>query len=68
MGDDNFILLAGLLSAVGLGYLVYGKKQRRAVAVLSGVGLCVLPYFISGLWILAALSLGLMALPFFIKR
>jgi hypothetical protein len=40
------VLLWGLLfSSVGLGYFLYGKKQRAFAVVILGVALAAIPYF-----------------------
>ena len=49
MGNLFFGIVAG---AVGVAYLVYGRKQKRLVPVIAGVLLCVYPYFVeSWLWV-----------------
>jgi hypothetical protein len=50
-----------------MGYIIYGRKQANMIAFVAGVGLCVFPYFISSVWILIALGVGLMLLPFMIR-
>jgi hypothetical protein len=47
---------------------VYGKKQKAMIPLLSGLGLMVIPYFISNPYILVVSGLVLAALPFVIKR
>ncbi len=61
-------LLALLISSVGLGYTIYGKKQDQAVAVGCGVLLMVIPYGLSNLAVLLIVALLLMALPFVLNR
>jgi len=61
------LLLSLLTGSVGTGYFIYGKKQRQFVPMISGVGLCFVPYFISNLLVLAGVSLVLCLLPFLIK-
>jgi hypothetical protein len=56
-----------LYGSIGMGYFVYGKRQQRVVALLSGVGLMVFPYFVSNVWLSIALGMALMTLPFFIQ-
>ena len=55
-----------LFGAIGAGYLVYGRKQRRGIALLSGLVLMVFPYFVSNVWLSLLIGAALMALPFFI--
>jgi hypothetical protein len=65
---DSSTLLWGLLyGSIGMGYFVYGKKQQRVVALLSGVGLMVFPYFISNAWLSIVIGVALMALPYFFR-
>jgi len=60
------ILLWGLLfSSIGLGFFIYGKKQRAIVPTVCGIALMVYPYFISNLIALVAIGIGLAALPYF---
>jgi hypothetical protein len=61
------LMLGVLFGAVGMGYIVYGRKQRQGVALLSGIGLCVLPYVIPGAILLAIVGVVLMALPFWLR-
>jgi len=57
-----------IFGSVGLGFFVYGKKQKTIIPFLSGIGLLVFPYFISNVFILVITGIVLVALPFFIKR
>ncbi|MEE4359020.1 MAG: hypothetical protein V2I97_21300 [Desulfococcaceae bacterium] len=65
---DPGSLFAGVLfGSVGMAYMVYGKKQQNYTALLSGLGLCGLPYLISNLLFLSIISIALIVLPFIIK-
>jgi hypothetical protein len=57
-----------LFGSIGLGFFVYGKKQKAMMPFLSGLGLMVFPYFISNPYILFITGLVFVALPFVIKR
>jgi len=52
-----------LVSALGIGLFIYGKKQIRPPQLVTGIALMAFPYFVSGpAWILgigAALLVGL---------
>ncbi len=50
-----------------MGYLVYGRKQRKGIALLAGMLLCVIPYFISNAFLSIGVGVLIMTLPFFIK-
>jgi hypothetical protein len=56
-----------IFGSIGLGFFVYGKKQKAIIPLLSGLGLIVFPYLISNLFLLIIAGLVLVALPFFIK-
>ena len=65
---DTTTLFAGVMfSALGLGYIVYGRKQRNGIALLSGCVLCGLPYLVSNIYFLLIASIVFAALPFVIR-
>lgn len=57
-----------IFGSIGLGFFVYGKKQKAVIPFLSGISLMVFPYFISNVFILVAFGIVFFALPFVIKR
>ena len=63
-----FQLMTLLISSIGLGYTIYGKKQAHGVALGCGVLLMVVPYGIRSLPLLLLVALALMLLPFFLHR
>ena len=67
MGSESAILWGLLFGSVGLGYFIYGRKQRRVVPLLSGLGLMVCPYFVPGALLLVFLCIVFMALPYFVR-
>jgi hypothetical protein len=60
-------MFAMLFGAIGVGYIMYGRKQRMATPLLAGVALCVFPYFISNVYFLVITGVVLMALPYFVR-
>ena len=61
-------LLWGLLfSSVGIGFFMYGKKQKAVIPLFCGLGLMIYPYFISNTVLLVAIGVALMALPYFVR-
>jgi len=56
-----------IFGSIGLGFFVYGKKQKAAIPLFCGIGLMVVPYFISNGYILILAGIIMVALPFFIK-
>jgi hypothetical protein len=65
---DQSVLLWGLLfGSIGLGFFMYGKKQRAVVPLLCGVALMAFPYFVSSTWLLVIIGAALMAVPYFVR-
>ena len=61
-------LLWGLLfGSIGLGFLIYGRKQRAVVPLICGLGLMVFPYFVSNTILLVAIGAVLIAIPYFVR-
>lgn len=62
-------LLWGLLfSSIGLGFFIYGKKQKALVPLGCGVLLMVIPYLVSGTVALVASGVALTAAPWLLSR
>jgi hypothetical protein len=61
-------LLWGLLfGSIGLGFFVYGKRQRAVVPMLCGVALMIFPYFVSGISVTIVIGTVLIAIPYFLR-
>lgn len=56
-----------VFGSIGLGFFVYGKKQKAVIPLFCGIGLMVIPYFVSNMYILVISGVVLVALPFFVK-
>ncbi len=67
MGSEASMLWAMLLGAIGLGFFVYGKKQRAIVPLSCGLGLIIFPFFVTNTLLLVAVGAGLMAIPYFVR-
>lgn len=69
MGSDPSLrqLLTLVIGSVGLGYMLYGRKQAHAVALGCGVLLVVIPFGVN-LPALTAVAMLLMVLPFLLNR
>jgi len=65
---DVGVLLWGLLfSSIGLGFFLYGRKQRAVVPLVCGLVLMIYPYFIPNVVALVAIGVVLIAVPYFFK-
>jgi hypothetical protein len=61
-------LIFGLLfGSIGIGFFVYGKRQRAVVPLVCGVALMIFPYFVSSAILLVAIGVALVALPYFVR-
>jgi predicted membrane protein len=62
------LLFWGLLfSSVGLGFFIYGRKQRAVVPLVCGLALMIFPYFISNTVLLVTIGVALLAIPYFVR-
>ena len=61
------LMLSVLFSSIGAGYFLYGKRQRQVVPLLTGLILCVYPYFLSNGYALVIVGVLLTAIPWLIR-
>jgi hypothetical protein len=56
-----------LFGSIGLGFLIYGRRQQALMPFICGIGLIVFPYFVADtLWLLL-IGTGLVVLPMLVK-
>lgn len=67
MESTSQLIWGILFGAVGLGFFMYGKKQKAVVPLFTGIALFIFPYFISNVFILVIVGAILVALPYFIR-
>ncbi len=56
-----------LFGSIGMGYFLYGRKQRRAMPFIAGLGLMSFPYFVDGDVFIVLFGAMLIAAPFLLK-
>jgi predicted membrane protein len=62
------MILWGLLfGSIGLGFFVYGRRQRAIVPLVCGLGLMLFPYFVPNTLTLVIVGVVLIALPYFVR-
>jgi len=61
------LLLGAIFSSIGLGYFLYGKKQKMIVPFIVGLVLMIFPYFIESNTLLGGIGLLLSAAPYFLR-
>jgi heme/copper-type cytochrome/quinol oxidase subunit 3 len=67
MSSTAILMWGVIFGSIGLGFFVYGKKQKAMMPLLSGIALMAFPYFISNTYILLLSGIALIALPFLIR-
>lgn len=65
--DTSSLLLGLVFSSVGLGFFIYGRKQKVAMPLICGIALMVYPYFVSNNALLVAIGVALIAIPYFVR-
>ena len=64
----GWLVVTLVAGAVGMGLIVYGRKQREPLPLVFGVALAAYPYVIRGAWLAAAVGVGLIAAFAAIRR
>ena len=67
MDDTSLLVSAMVFGSIGLGFFVYGKKQKAIVPLVTGIALFIFPYFISDIYILLITGAILIVLPYFVR-
>ena len=67
MGSTAVLLWGLLFGSVGFGFFLYGKKQKAVVPIITGIALCVVPYFIADVYVLVGVGVILVAIPYFVR-
>ena len=67
MLDPSYLLTSLIFSSIGLGYFIYGRKQKHKVAFYTGICLMGYPYVVTELIPMIMLGVGLMLVPKFVR-
>ena len=67
MDSSAQIIWGMLFGAIGLGFFIYGQRQRAIIPFVVGVSLFVFPYFISNVYLMVIVGVVLVAIPYFIR-
>ena len=60
----NSLLISVFAGAIGAGYFMYGRRQTKIVPMVSGILLCIYPYFVDSLLWLLGIGIVLAVAPF----
>ncbi|HDH10549.1 MAG TPA: hypothetical protein ENG97_01710 [Deltaproteobacteria bacterium] len=67
MKGTSLLIWGTLFGAVGLGFFIYGKKQRSVVPLFTGIALFLFPYFIQNVYVLVIVGVILVAIPYIVR-
>ena len=65
--DASSLLWGLLFGSIGLGFFIYGQRQKMVVPLVCGVALMIFPYFVSNTMLLVILGVALVAIPYFVR-
>jgi len=68
MDDPASLIWSMLFGAIGVGFFIYGRRQRMLMPFLSGIALMAVPYFVESVAAMIALCAAFIALPYFVRR
>jgi hypothetical protein len=62
------LLLWGVLfSSIGVGFFIYGKRQKAPVPLICGLALMLYPYFVSSVSLLVIIGVALVVIPYWVR-
>ena len=67
MSTEASLFWGLIFGAIGFGFALYGKKQRKPVPLVCGIALMVYPYFVGSSFAMIAIGAVLMAIPYFVR-
>jgi hypothetical protein len=67
MNSGLGFLVYVLFGSIGLGYFVYGKKQKMLVPLVCGICLMIYPYFVSNSILLVIIGCIFLGTPYFVR-
>lgn len=67
MSSTALLLWGVVFSAVGLGYFIYGRKQKTIVPLVCGLVLMIYPYFVSNVYVLVSIGIVVALIPKYIR-
>jgi len=65
--NEATLIWGVIFGSIGLGFFVYGKKQKAIIPMISGLVLMVFPYFVSNVYLIVLTGVVFSILPFVVK-
>lgn len=56
-----------IVGSIGLGFFIFGKKQKKLVPFMVGISLFIIPYLIANVYMLVLAAGVLIVIPYFVK-
>ena len=67
MLDPSYLLVGLIISSIGLGYVIYGRKQKHKVAFYAGICLILCPYLLTDIVPMIILSVAIILVPKYVR-
>jgi len=65
--NTSWLFWGLIFGSVGLGFFMYGKRQKAVVPIVCGLILMIYPYFVSSTALLVSIGAALIAIPYFVR-
>jgi hypothetical protein len=66
--DVNFLFASLIWGSIGLGYCIYGKRQRSVIPLVGGVLMIAVSYLIASALVMSLVCAALMSLVYVLLR
>lgn len=67
MSGSSVLVWGVLFGSVGMGFFIYGRRQRAVVPLVAGLALMIVPYFVPNVYLLLLVGCALIALPYVLR-
>jgi hypothetical protein len=67
MDSTAGLYISLLFGSIGVGYIIYGRKQQSWMTWGAGIVLCVYPYFVPNIWLMLLIGAGVAGVPFLLR-
>jgi hypothetical protein len=66
--DTKFLFASLLWGSIGVGYFLYGKKQREMMPMLGGVAMVAVSYIVGSALLMSLISIALMVAVYLLMK
>jgi heme/copper-type cytochrome/quinol oxidase subunit 2 len=66
--DTKFLFASLLWGSIGVGYFIYGKKQRELMPMLGGVAMVAVSYLVNSALLMSLISIVLMVTVYLLMK